>query len=204
MGAAVLSTATMLRLTGLTLAAGVSCSQAGGAERPYSWLFTTTSWCLAAGLLASGRLLVRVGRDSKRLGERGSMLASLLTVASSLGFLMVGACPVGGSRAMSVAHNYSAVTAMGCFCIGMAACTLLPGVPRLLRAFSAAAALIMFAAWLPTGLRFLGLIPSSPITTQHMELLVFGLSFTWLLWLAWEWGTHQHAFQLETAEEMLP
>ena len=203
-GAAVLSTTTMLRLTGLSLAAGVSCSQAGGAERPFAWLFTTTSWCLAAGLLASGRLVVRAGRSSGRLGGWGSMLASVLTVAASLGFVIVGACPVGGSRAMSVAHNYSAVTAMGCFCIGMAACALLPSVPRLLRAFSATAALVMFAAWLPTGLRFLGLIPSSPITTQHMELLVFSMSFTWLTWLAWEWGRHRFAYQLETAEEMLP
>jgi hypothetical protein len=202
-GAAVISTSTMLRLTGLSLAAGVSCSQAGGAERPYAWLFTSTAWCLAAGLLASGRLVVQAGRGSGRLGARGSMLASLLTVAASIGFVVVGACPVGGSRAMSVAHNYSAVTAMGCFCIGMAACALLPSVPRPLRLFSATAALVMFSAWLPTGLRFLGLIPSSPITTQHMELLVFSLSFTWLTWLAWEWGRHQFAFQLDTAEEML-
>jgi hypothetical protein len=203
-GAAVLSTTTLLRLTDLSLAAGVSCSQAGGAERPYSWLFTTTAWCLAAGLLASGRLLVQAGRDSGRLGPRGSVLASVLAVVAPIGFMIVGACPVGGSYTVSVAHNYSAVTAMGCFCIGMAACALLSSIPRPLRLFSATAALVMFSAWLPTGLRFLHVIATSPITTQHMELLVFSLSFTWLTWLAWEWGRHQFAFQLETAEEMLP
>jgi len=64
----------------------------------------------------------------------------------------------------------------------------LSGTSRALRSYSAVAAVIVIATWLPNGLRFLGVTHSSPISTLYMELLVFPLSFVWLGWIAKEWG----------------
>jgi hypothetical protein len=203
-GAAVVSTSTVIRLSGLSLAAGPSCSQMGGADKPSAWLFTTTAWCLAAGLLASGRLVVQGGRRNGFLSAGAYRVASAVPVIAFAGFLTVGACRVGGSRVLSVAHNLAAVAALGSFCLSMAALSLLTGVSRPLRVFSATAALACFTAWLPTGLRFLGLIEHSPITTQHMELLVFALTFIWLGWLAWEWGPTRVSSLELTAEQVVP
>jgi hypothetical protein len=187
-GAAFLSTATVIRLSGLPWPAGASFSQAGGVARPSAWLLTTTSWCLAAGLLATGRLIVREGYRRGALERRGYRVASLLPVISFLGFLVVGAFQVGGTRAPAVVHNLAAWIAMGAFWVGMLASPWLPSLSRALRYYSAAAAVVVFAVWLPCGLRFLGITETSPISTLQMELLVFALCFTWLGWLAREWG----------------
>ncbi len=187
-GAAFLSTATVIRLSGLPWPAGASFSQAGGVARPSAWLLTTTSWCLATGLLASGRLVVREGYRRGALRQRGYRVASLLPVVSFLGFLVVGAFQVGGSRAPALIHNLAAWMAMGAFWVGMLASPWLSSLSRALRYYSAGAAAVVFAVWLPCGLRFLGVTETSPVSTLQMELLVFALCFTWLGWLAREWS----------------
>jgi hypothetical protein len=185
--AAFIATATVVRLSGLALSDGLSCSQAGGAGKPSAWLLTSSSWCLAVGLLATGRLVIREGYRAGSVGERARRAASLLPVLAFLGFLVVGACQVGADRSLAVTHNVAAVAAMGSFWLGMIGTAWLSGISRALRLYSALAAVVVFSAWLPTGLRFLGLIERSPIATLHMELLAFALSFLWLGWLAREW-----------------
>jgi len=187
-GAAFLSTTTLVWLSRLPWRAGLSFSQAGGTERPSAWLLTTTSWCFAVGLLATGRLVVREGRRGGYLGPRGYWVASLLPIISCLGFVLVGAFQVGGDRAPAMVHNLAAWAAMGSFWAGMLASSRLPGITRALRYYSLVAAVIVIATWLPNGLRFLRVTQTSPISTLYMELLVFPLSFVWFGWLAREWS----------------
>jgi len=188
LGAGVVSTVTMVWLSGIPLSAGKSFSQSGGSERPMAWLLTTTSWCLAAGILASGRLVLQAGYRREALTRRGYLAASVLPMLSFLGFLVVGTFQVGGSRALALAHNWAAWAAMGAFWFGMLATPWLRSVSRPLRYYSTVASLFVFGTWLPCGLKFLGFTKSSPISTLHMELVVFTLCFTWFVWLAWEWG----------------
>lgn len=182
------STATVVRVSGISLASGLSCSQAGGIEGPSAWLFSGSSYCLAVGLLASGRLVARSGYESGQYGDRGLRVAFLLSVLPFIGFLVVGACRIGESRALYVIHNYAAVAAMGAFWVAMASTIGLPRLPRSLRFYAAIAALVILAAWSPTALKFMGITSSSPISTLDMELLVFALSFGWFGWVAREWG----------------
>jgi len=186
--AAVVSTTVLVRLSGVPWSSGASFSQSGGAERPMAWLLTSTSWCLASGLLASGRLVAQGGRRRGALGTWGYRVAIGLSAVSFLGFVVVGVFPVGASRAYALTHNWAAWAAMGAFWAGMLATPWLSGVSRSLKYFSAVGSVLVFGTWLPCGLRFLGFTKTSPISTLHMELVVFTLCFTWLGWLAHEWG----------------
>ncbi len=186
--AACCSTATVIWLSGLPWETGISWSQAGGVGRPTAWLFTTTSLCFGAGVLATGRLVVGAGRRRGDLRGRGYLLASALPVVSCLGFAVVAVCPVGGAPAVAAAHNLASWAALGSFWFGMAATAWLRGLSRALRVFSAVAAVIVFGTWLPNGMRFLGLTEARPISMLAMEVVVFPLCFVWFCWLAREWS----------------
>ncbi len=187
-GGAFLSTATVIRLSGLPWRSWGSLSQAGGAEKPSAWLLTTAALCFGLGLLATGRLVVRDGSETGQLRQRGRTIASTLPVVAFAGFVVVGVCQVGGIRGLSLAHNVAAWAAMSAFWVGMLATPSLPGVSRALRSYSAIAAVVVFVAWLPSGLHFLGIVETLPISTLYMELLVFPLCLVWLGWLGWAWG----------------
>ena len=186
-GAASLSTATVIWLSELPWETGISWSQAGGVGRPSAWLFTTTSLFFGVGVLATGRLVVQEGYRRGNLGRRGYGWASLLPVISCLGFAVVALFPVGGAPALAAAHNLASWAALGSFWVGMLATPWLRGVSRALRYFSAVATVLVLGAWLPNGLRFMRLIEARPISMLAMELVVFPLCFVWFGWLASEW-----------------
>jgi hypothetical protein len=187
-GAACFSTATVLWLSGLPWETGISWSRAGEVGRPSAWLFTTTSLCFGLGVLAAGRLILREGYRRGAVRGRGYFLASALPVISFAGFLVVAFSPVGGAPALAVAHNIACVAALGCFWFAMVASPFVPGLSRVLRYYSSVAAVVVFGTWLPSGLRFMGLIEARPISMLAMELVVVPLCFVWFCWLAWEWS----------------
>ena len=128
-------------------------------------------------------------RRSGHIGRNGYWVVSGLSVISFVGFLIVGAFPVGSSQVSSVAHNLAGVSAMGPFWIGMVvSIRALPGLSRGLRLYSAAAAVLLMLAWLPTAFRFVGLAANSPVSTLSMELVVTPLCLIWALWIAREWA----------------
>jgi len=183
--------AAVTQLSELSWRTGVSLSQAGGAQRPGAWLLSSTSWCFGVGVLATGRLVVREGYRRGYLTARGYRLGSLLPVLAFAGFAIVGVLQVGATHAFSLLHNLAAWSACGAFWVGMLATPWLRGIPRALRIFSIVAAVLVLATWLPTGLRFLEITRTSPISTLHMELLVFPLMFVWLGWLARSWDARE-------------
>jgi len=187
LGSATFSVATVIWLSGLPWETGISWSQAGGVGRPTAWLFATTSLCFGAGVLATGRLMLQAGLERGDLGRRSYLLASLLPVISCAGFVVLALCPVGGNPVLAAAHNLASWAALGSFWAGMIATAWLRGASRALRMYSAAAAVVVFATWLPNGLRFLRLYEGRPISMLLMEVVVFPLCFGWLVWLAWEW-----------------
>jgi len=185
--AGLLSLAAVLRLSGASFAAGLACSRAGGADSPWAWLFTVASWCLAAGVLSAGYLVISEGSRTRHLGARESRLAALLPLIACAGFFVVGALPIGANRVADAIHDQAAIFAMGSFWLGMVASARAPTVSPPLRRFSGAAAALVILAWLPTEVKLLGWIQASPVKTLHMQLLVFALAACWLAWLAHEW-----------------
>ena len=190
-GAAVVSTGTVIGLSGLPWRTGVSWSQAGGVGRPTAWLFAATSLCLGTGVLATGRLVIREGYRRGDLTERAYRFASLLPALSFAGFAVVALAPVGGAPILAAAHNIASWAALGSFWFGMIASARLRTLSRALRVFSAIATLLVFGTWLPNGLRFMRLITARPISMLAMELVVFPLCFIWFCWLAGEWSAPQ-------------
>lgn len=186
--AAAISAAVLQHLSGTSLAEGFSVSQAGGADKPNAWLLTSTAWCLGVGLLSTGLLVGRAGSRSSRLSDLGYRVVVALSLVPFLGFLIVGVVQVGGDRRLFVIHNLAAFAAMVPFWIGLAWSTRSRAVSRPLRIYSAVAAALIMITWLPTASRFLGFSEWILIDTLYMETLAFALSFTWLGWLAHEWG----------------
>ncbi len=192
-GAAFLSIAAVVWLSGLPWETGISWSQAGGVGRPTAWLFSTTSLCFGTGVLAAGRLIAREGSRCGDLLGRAYVAASLLPVFSFVGFVVLALCPVGGARVLSVAHNVASWAALGAFWLGMVAAPWLRGLSPALRGYSAVAAALVFGTWLPNGLRFVGLIEARPISMLVMELVVFPLCAVWFCWIAAEWSAKRTA-----------
>ncbi len=187
--AALFTTLVATQLSGFAWASGRSWSTTGVSGSPSEWLFRSMSWCLAIGLLATGRFMAHEARRSGHIGRNGYRVVSGLAVVSFAGFLIVGAFPVGSSHISSVAHNIAGVSAMGPFWIGMVASVrVLPNLSRRLRLYSAAAAVLLMVVWLPTAFRFVGLAANSPVSTLSMELVVTPLCLIWALWIAREWA----------------
>lgn len=185
--AGLLCVAAVMQLSGTSFAEGLAFSRAGGAGSPWGWLFTAGSWCLAAGLLASGRLVVSEGHDAHSLDARAYRSASLLPLVSSLGFVLIGAFPVGIDYRVTGIHNVAAIAAIGAFWIGMALTVRVGGLSWPLRVYSVVAAAVISIVWSPTVLTFLSFSRHPPMRTLHMQLLAFGLCAAWLVWLALEW-----------------
>jgi hypothetical protein len=185
--AAMVSMAGVFLLSNASLASGLAVSRAGGAGHPGQWLFTSSCWCLAAGLFPAGRLVVREGHRTARLGPRTYRAASLLPVLSALAWVIVGAIPVGSSRGLDTVHTNAAIVAIGSFWIGMVATSWGSRLSRGLRRFSRAASVLVMLIWLPTELKILGVIVRSPVRTLYMQAMVAVLSAVWLGWLAREW-----------------
>lgn len=192
--AALFTTLVATQLSGFAWASGRSWSTTGISGSPSEWLFRSMSWCLALGLLATGRFMAHEAQLSGHIGKIGYRVVSGLSVVSFGGFLIVGAFPVGSSQISSVTHNLAGVSAMGPFWIGMVASIRgLQNLSRRLRLYSAAAAVILMLAWLPTAIRFVGLTETSPVSTLSMELVVTPLCLIWALWIAREWAVPAEA-----------
>jgi hypothetical protein len=185
--AAALSMAGVMLISKASLASGLAVSRAGEVGRPGQWLFTSACWCLAAGLLSTGRLVLREGYRTAHLGLRACRAASLLLVLSALAWVIVGAIPLGLGRDLDAVHMNAAIVAMGAFWVGMVATSWDRGLSRRLRRFSETAAVLVILIWLPTELKILGVIVNSPVETLYMQAMVTILSAVWLGWLAREW-----------------
>jgi len=156
--------------------------------RPTAWLFTTTSLCFGTGVFASGSLMVAAGRRQGDLTPRAYRLARFLPGISFIGFVIVALAPIGRAPSLDFAHNLASWAALGAFWFGMLGTLGLPTLPRTLRYFSAGSAAVVFAMWLPNGLRFMRLITARPISMLAMEVVVFPLCLVWFCWLAQEWS----------------
>lgn len=178
----------LMNMAGLSLSSGRSASQAGS-HLGLTSLFAAMVWCLAAGLVSAGRYIARLGREAGHLGERGYRRALALLGVAFVGFAVVGGMSVNHNRVFSVVHNVAAVTSIVPFWIGMAlSVRRLGGLSRRFRGYSAIAAFAVLVPWLPTSLQFFKVIPVSPVSTLHMELIVFALTFIWLGGIAREWS----------------
>jgi hypothetical protein len=198
--AVVFSGATVGRLSGLAWETGISWSRAGEVGKPSAWLFTTSALCFGVGVLATGRLIVREGHRRGDLTGRAYALASVLPALSFAGFMVVALSPVGGMPLLATAHNLASWVAVGAFWFGMVGTARLNVLPRVLRAYSAIAAVVVFGTWLPNGLYFMRFVETRPIPMLTMEQVITPLCFAWFCWLAWEWSAEARtAYVAETA-----
>lgn len=194
--AAIIVAAPVLTMTAAMLvsraswATGLAVSRSGGAGEPGRWLFSVACWCLAAGLLPAGRLVLREGRLAGDIGSTAFRVVSVLPPLSSLSWAIVGTVPVGVDPLLDTLHTDAAIVAMGAFWLGMVATLWAPGISHGLRRFSLVSALFVFVTWLPTELKILGIIVTSPIRTLYMQAFVSVLSAVWLVRLAHEWQVH--------------
>lgn len=188
MTAAAISIAAVLQLSGASFAQGLAASRVGFIGKPYWWLFSISCWSLAVGLLAVGSLMLRRARRSGRLTRAGYRAARALPAIAFAGFAVVGALPLGLSELLDEIHDQAAIFALGAFWLGMTLLAVAGNASKRLRAFSAVSSVTIIATWLPTELKRVGLIATSPVKTLHMQAFVFLVSYAWLAWLAREWG----------------
>jgi hypothetical protein len=148
--------------------------------------------------------MLREGYRTGHLGLWAYRAASLLPALSALGWVIVGAIPVGVSRNLDTIHTNAAIVAMGSFWVGMVATSWGSGLSRYLRRFSQVASVLVMFIWLPTELKILGVIVRSPVKTLYMQAMVAILSAVWLGWLAREWHQPEDPSAMSQLSEDVP